>query len=77
MPNGKAANTNFIIFGLSRPGREPTPYLTQGKHATYYTIDVVKDAFVPKIHDWLIDWLVFNIQRAIFQLYSGREHLKI
>jgi hypothetical protein len=25
--------------------------------------------------DWLIDWLVFNVQRAIFQLYSGREHL--
>ena len=26
---------------------------------------------------WLIDWLVFNVQRAIFQLYSGREHLTI
>ena len=26
--------------------------------------------------DWLIDWLVFNVQRAIFQLYSGREHFK-
>jgi hypothetical protein len=26
---------------------------------------------------WLIDWLVFNVQRAIFQLYSGREHLRI
>ena len=26
---------------------------------------------------YMIDWLVFNVQRAIFQLYSGREHLKI
>jgi hypothetical protein len=25
----------------------------------------------------LIDWLVFNVQRAIFQLYSGREHLNV
>ena len=25
----------------------------------------------------VFDWLVFNIQRAIFQLYSGPEHLKI
>ena len=25
----------------------------------------------------MIDWLVFNVQRAIFQLYSGREQLKI
>ena len=24
-----------------------------------------------------VGWLVFNVQRAIFQLYSGREHLKI
>jgi hypothetical protein len=24
---------------------------------------------------WLIDWLVFNVQRAIFQLYSGRDYL--
>jgi hypothetical protein len=25
--------------------------------------------------DWLIDWLMFNLKRAIFQLYSGREHV--
>jgi hypothetical protein len=25
--------------------------------------------------DWLIDWLVFNVQRAIFQLYSGLEEI--
>ena len=24
---------------------------------------------------WLIDWLMFNVQQAIFQLYSGREHV--
>jgi hypothetical protein len=24
-----------------------------------------------------VGWLVFNVQRAIFQLYSGREHLNI
>ena len=25
-----------------------------------------------KIYDWLIDWSMFNVQRPIFQLYSGR-----
>jgi hypothetical protein len=25
-------------------------------------------------NNWLIDWLVFNVQRAIFQLYSGRDN---
>jgi hypothetical protein len=29
------------------------------------------------ISGWLIGWLMFNVQRAIFQLYSGREHLNI
>ena len=29
--------------------------------------------FVLIHNDWLIDWLMFNVQRAIFQLYSGRE----
>jgi len=24
-----------------------------------------------KIQNWLIDWLLLNIQRAVFQLYSG------
>jgi hypothetical protein len=26
-----------------------------------------------RLHDWLIDGSVFNVQRAIFQLYSGRR----
>lgn len=25
--------------------------------------------------DWLIAWLLFNVHQAIFQLYSGCEHL--
>ena len=41
--------------------------------------EVVKMSGLCKSSSWcdLIDWLVFNVQRAIFQLYSGREHLKI
>ena len=31
------------------------------------------DDSIEVLIDWLIDWLVFNVQRAIFQLYSGRE----
>ena len=29
--SGEATNTNFIVFGLTRPGLEPMIYRTQGK----------------------------------------------
>jgi hypothetical protein len=34
MLSGGATNTNFIVFGLIRPGLERTIYHTQGEHAT-------------------------------------------
>ena len=36
MISGEATNTNFIVFGLTRPGLEPTSYHTWGKHANLY-----------------------------------------
>ena len=49
---GEAANTNFIVLGLTRPvlkptiyitqpGLKPTIYITQGKHANNDITDVV------------------------------------
>jgi hypothetical protein len=43
MLSGEAANTNFIVFGLTRPGLEPTIYCTRGEHAKHYTTDSVED----------------------------------
>jgi len=40
--SGEATNTNFIVFGLARPGLEPTIYRTRGKHANDYTTDAVR-----------------------------------
>jgi hypothetical protein len=34
-------NDNFIVFGLTRPGFEPTIYRTRGEHANYYATDAV------------------------------------
>jgi hypothetical protein len=39
--SGEATNTNFIVFGLTRPWFEPTIYRTQGEHANHYTTAVV------------------------------------
>jgi hypothetical protein len=37
--SGEATNTNFKIFGLPRPGLEPTIYRTWGEHTNLYATD--------------------------------------
>jgi hypothetical protein len=37
----KQQNTNFIVFGLTRPGLETTIYRTQGEHDNHYANDAV------------------------------------
>ena len=41
MLSGEATNTNFIVFGLTRPGLEPTIYCIRGEHDDYYATDAV------------------------------------
>ena len=63
--------------------KQPSLYIcSKGVIYTQYTYIVrkyknSKTDFFLSISDWLIDWLLFNVQPAIFQLYSGREHLRI
>jgi hypothetical protein len=35
--NGEATNTNVIVFGLTRPGLEPSIYHARGEHSNHYT----------------------------------------
>ena len=39
MLTGEATNTNFIDFGLTWSGLEPTIYRTRDEHANHYTTD--------------------------------------
>ena len=39
--SGEATRTNFIVFGLTWPGLEPTIYRTRGEHANQYATDAV------------------------------------
>jgi hypothetical protein len=39
--SGEATHTNFIVFGETRPGLEPTIYRTRGERANQYTTDAV------------------------------------
>ena len=40
--SGEATNTNCIVFGLTRPGLEPTIYHTRDEHTNHYAIDAEK-----------------------------------
>ena len=41
MISEEATHTNFIVFGLTRPGLEPAIYITGSEHANHYTNDAV------------------------------------
>jgi hypothetical protein len=41
MLSGEATNTNLNVFGLTRPGLEPTIYRTRGEHTNHYATDAV------------------------------------
>jgi len=34
--SGEATNTNFIVFGLTRPALEPAIYRTRDEHTNHY-----------------------------------------
>ena len=40
--SGEASNTNYIVFGLTRPELELANDLTRGESATHYTTCAVK-----------------------------------
>ena len=48
MLSGEATNTNFIVFGLTRPGLESTIYHTRSEYANHYTTDAV--SFIGRIN---------------------------
>jgi hypothetical protein len=49
--SGEATNTNFKIFGLTRPGLEPTIYRTRDEHTNYNATGaaVLNTCIKPKI----------------------------
>ena len=62
MLKGEAANTNCIVFGLTRSGLEPTIYRTRGEHANHYGTDAV--------YHFLL-FLILAIVSWIYSVYSN------
>ena len=46
MLSREATNTNFIVFGLTRPGLESTIYSTRGEHAHNYTTNAILQIWI-------------------------------
>jgi hypothetical protein len=42
--SGETTNTNFIVFGLTRPGLKHTIYRTRDEHANHYFTDAICSA---------------------------------
>jgi hypothetical protein len=51
--SGEETNTNFLVFGMTRPGLELTIYCTRGEHANHYITDAVF-VVTEKLEDFLI-----------------------
>jgi hypothetical protein len=45
MLSREATDTNFIVFGLTRPGFETTSYRTRGEHAQHDATDTIQQHF--------------------------------
>ena len=52
MLSGEATNTDFIVFGLNRPGLEPTIYRTGGEKATHYTTGAAVLQYIVKLIEY-------------------------
>ena len=63
MLSREATNTYFIVFGLTRPGLEPTIYRTRGEHANYYVTDAI--VFFSDKAVWLYKYIMLNFTKFV------------
>ena len=70
---------SFIGGGNRGPGENHRPVSSHWETLSHNGVKQIGTDFSYTLAwiYWLIDWLVCSVQRAIFQLYSGGEHLKI
>ena len=73
MLSGEATNTNFIVFGLTRSGLEPTIYCTRGEHANHYTTNAVSHLIR---YYWEITHLELN-DNQLLSLKKTRNSFKL
>jgi hypothetical protein len=71
MVNREATNTNFIVFGLTPPGLEPTTSHTQSEHANHCTTVAVycgRKAWTDIQYVWLSQYLAEKCWNLYIQI---------
>ena len=68
MLSGEATNTNFIVFGLTRPRLEPTIYCAGGEHANHYATDAILHLMV-QIRYALLSNIDIDLSQITDKLY--------
>ena len=67
-------NTNFLVFGMTRSGLEPTIYRTRGMHANHYTTDdgILFDSLfnLSKIDNWYIYFTIEVMKIYCYFLFN-------
>ena len=68
---GEAANTNFIVYGLTRRGlAEPTIHLTRGEHSNHYTTDAISVLRIAAADHLKILLISLSLDFQIYFLFS-------
>ena len=77
--SGEAAKINYIVFGITPPGLEPTIYRTRGEHAIHYTTDVVQTVEKTKllIHHYKKYVVQIMIHFLLIQPHINQQHKNI
>ena len=75
--SGEATNTNFIVFGLTLSGLEPTIYRTRGEHANHYNINTIHFGLIILLKGFKVQLSTIFILKILFLQVSGslRFHL--
>jgi hypothetical protein len=63
---GEATNTNYIVFGLTQPGLEPTTYSTRGEHANHYTTNAVKLNNINLVKEYILYTVLSTLSLLFF-----------
>ena len=80
--SGEATNTNFLVFGLTWSGFEPTIYRIQGKHASHFTTNVVSHTHISSLYThilmiyYMLVHVFYNYSTSLSVMWCFIEHFK-
>ena len=62
MLSGEAANTNLIVFDLTRQGSIPMIYRNQGEHANHYTTNA---EWLGEKSGMVVNFIAFQVDQTL------------